>query len=168
MKYEVDMASVNGREVPNTFHDAVKMISNAVRKGTLHPSVEARLMQDTNYDTNTPIYSVYGLFLNEAERNRVDFHDTLSFYSESQSIRKMLGINKLEQDTIYGMTAKDLKKITAKHAELVDEYVTHYSDGISHKKQERKAAKRFKKSFKAYLKELLLLDNYDNLAFDQY
>jgi hypothetical protein len=154
MKYEVEYNYIHGREIPATYHNAIKKISNAVKKGKLHP-IRSNDTSDTIFNEKKGKYfevvSLFGLFLNETERERFDFNDQFVYGEKGVTVRKLLGINKLEVKTIFGMKLKHLKAINDQYFYLTEEY----EKNDVHLVGNNKAIKTFKQDFLAYLEAVL-------------
>jgi hypothetical protein len=167
MKQEVEYTFVTGRQVPATFHDAIKKTINAVKKGLLHPDCidEAHnSIFSEKKNEYVDVVSFIGLFLSVDQRDRFDFNEQFTYDSSNSDlrvVRDLLGINKLELKTIMGMKLRHILEINAKYLDFTISFQTH-AVGES----DNKALKAFKSNFITYLESLLGNDNdYENPGF---
>jgi len=161
MKYEVEYNFIHDRQIPATYHDAIKKVINAVKKGKLHP-IQSNDTSDTIFNEKKSKYfeafSLLGLFLNETERTRFDLNDQFVYGDKGVTVRKLLGINKLELKTIFGMKLKDLKKLNDTYVDFAEEYDSDLAFF-----DENEAIDMFKHDFIDHLESLLChAENYDN------
>lgn len=148
MTYIIEKEDVNDREVPATFHQAINQTINAVKEKLIHPEARrsAAITRYTKKRAEVESYSFLGSFLNEDELYRIHFNDQFNLDAGGEiTVCQLLGINKLEFQTIYGMKKKHITLIDAKYVELIAEY----DNGLY-----KKPAKRFRKQFIAFLENL--------------